>query len=259
MPLHDWSRPESTGAYADTQHTISGSGPHLTFFRFGCRSVCRMETKWRQSTKLHKPDKSSHHEHSTFLFENTCRTMSVFNITPWLSWRRKNKLPNEPIGTLCETTGNHRALSLCFSLQRAVPVPVPLQIPRFQVWGSNPSHGNFFAFFPSPNFLQWSIQWRIFVWRTFSIDWYELSLESHHKKLPWLGFEPQTWKRGTATARCRGKEGKRSMTAYCSTQCSNGWSLGSFLLRLQDNHVQRCTTHTSGWTWYFAKVEQVWQ
>ena len=35
-------------------------------------------------------------------------------------------------------------------------------------------------------------------WKTFSIDWYELSLESHHKKWSWLGFEPQTWKRGIA-------------------------------------------------------------
>ena len=34
---------------------------------------------------------------------------------------------------------------------------------------------------------------------TLSIDWLiELSLESHHKKLPWLGFEPQTWKHGVA-------------------------------------------------------------
>ena len=41
--------------------------------------------------------------------------------------------------------------------------------------------------------------------------------ESHHKRLPWLGFQPQTWKRGiwsrsgTGTVRCRGKEGKRPM------------------------------------------------
>ena len=65
------------------------------------------------------------------------------------------------------------------------------------------------------------------------------------KKLPWMGFEPQTWKHGvcsgigTATVRwharhavkprCRGKERKRPMIPHCFTQCSNGSSLGSFL------------------------------
>ena len=39
--------------------------------------------------------------------------------------------------------------------------------------------------------------------------------------------------------RCRGKEGKRSMIAYCLTQCSNGCSLGSLLFPRQNNHVPR--------------------
>ena len=60
-------------------------------------------------------------------------------------------------------------------------------------------------------------------------------LESHHKKLPRLGFEPQTWKRGNRTA-----------TAYCFTQSSNGCSLGSFLFPRQGNHVQRCTCFWPG-------------
>ena len=57
----------------------------------------------------------------------------------------------------------------------------------------------------------------------------------HSKKLPWLGFEPQTWKRGvcsgtgTATARCMAKEGKRLMIAYCFTECCNGCSWYSLL------------------------------
>ena len=37
-----------------------------------------------------------------------------------------------------------------FPLQHTVAVP--LQIPRFQVWGSNPSQGHFFAFFLVPTF-----------------------------------------------------------------------------------------------------------
>ena len=65
------------------------------------------------------------------------------------------------------------------------------------------------------------------------------------KKLPWLGFEPQTWKRGTGTAtacwipahtrpsvklRCRGTQGKRPMIAYCFTQCYNGYSYANMKL-----------------------------
>ena len=82
------------------------------------------------------------------------------------------------------------------------------------------------------------------------------------KKLPWLGFEPQTWKcgicsgTGTATARCRGKEGKRPMIAYCFTQCSNGYSLGSLLFPRQDNPVQRCI-HLAG-TGKRQRVEPPW-
>ena len=66
------------------------------------------------------------------------------------------------------------------------------------------------------------------------------------QKWLWRGFEPQTWKRGiwcgsgTATARCRGKQEKRHMTAYCFTQRPNGCSLGSLLFPRQDNHVPRC-------------------
>ena len=45
------------------------------------------------------------------------------------------------------------------------------------------------------------------------------------------------------TPRCGGKRGKRPMTVHCSTQCSNGCSLGSFLLPRQQNHGQRCTYH----------------
>ena len=41
--------------------------------------------------------------------------------------------------------------------------------------------------------------------------------------------------------RCRGKQGKRPMIAYCFTQCSNGCSLGSLLFKRQDSHGQRCT------------------
>ena len=66
-----------------------------------------------------------------------------------------------------------------------------------------------------------------------------------------LGFEPQSWKRGICSGtgtharhavkpRCRGRQGKCPVIAYCFTQCSNGCSLGSLLFPRQDNHVQRC-------------------
>ena len=173
--------------HTHTHHTISGSGPHLTFFRFGCRSVCRMETKWRQSTKLHKPDKRSHHEHSTFLFENTCRTMSVFNITPRLSWRGKSKLPNEHPSEHCVKHQGIIGRFPCFPLQRgltacractAIHHTVAVPVPRFQVWGSNPSQGVFFAFFPSPNFLQRSINGEYFL-NNF-LDWLIISYHWSH-------------------------------------------------------------------------------
>ena len=94
--------------------------------------------------------------------------------------------------------------------------------------------------------------------KIFSIDWPLQKVGKRKKPKKWsrLGFEPQTWRRRTVTATvcwitahvrhavkpcCRQKQGKRSMIAYCFTQCSNGCSLGSLLFPGQDNHVQRCT------------------
>ena len=56
-----------------------------------------------------------------------------------------------------------------------------------------------FHFFPSPNFLQRSINGEYFLnhFIDWLIDWLiNVSCHWSHKKLPWLGFEPQTWKRG---------------------------------------------------------------
>ena len=152
---------------------------------------------------------------------------------------------------------------------QAVAVPLPLQISRFQVWGSKSQSRQLFRFFPSPDFLQRSINGELILDNL--VDWLiDLSCHWSHitKTLPWLGFEPQTRKRGiwsgtgTATAcwmaaharhavttRCRGKEGKRPVTAYCLTQCSNGCSLGSLLWPRQDNHVQTCTMRTKQEKW----------
>ena len=60
---------------------------------------------------------------------------------------------------------HHWALSLfsstaaCAAIHHTVPVPVPLQISRFQVWGSNPSQGN--STFPGWGFQSQSKQ---FLW-----------------------------------------------------------------------------------------------
>ena len=125
---------------------------------------------------------------------------------------------------------------------------------HFHVWGSNPSQDHFFACFPSPTFLQQPINGEYFSEELCRLINTSCHSESHHKRLPWLGFEPQTWKRGTGCATvcciaaharhtvkplCEGREGKRLMTAYCFTQCSNEYSLSSLLFPRQDNHVQR--------------------
>ena len=133
-------------------------------------------------------------------------------------------------------------------------VLLPHQIPRFQVWGSNSSQGHFLWWDSNGSSYQ-SID--KVIQKIFSVDWplQKVERRKRSEKLPWLGFEPQTWKHGiwnktgTATVcwharhavkpRCRRKEGKRPMTAYCLTQCSNGWSLGSLFFPRQDHHVQR--------------------
>ena len=71
----------------------------------------------------------------------------------WLSWRGKNKLLNEHPLEHCvkqwaligrfPSFPLQRGLTACLACQRAVAVPVPLQIPCSQVWGSNLSQGNF--------------------------------------------------------------------------------------------------------------------
>ena len=97
-----------------------------------------------------------------------------------------------------------------------------------------------FRFFSFSQLFTTVNQWRILfeeLYRSINMSCHS---ESHHKKLPWLGFEPQTWKRGTGTA-----------TAYCFTLCSNGCSLGNLLFLRQDNHVHTCTAvyaYNSVWT-----------
>ena len=111
------------------------------------------------------------------------------------------------------------ACRACAVIQHAVPVPIP----RFQVWGWNLSQGIFFGFFPSPNFLQRSINGEYLSNNL--IDWLiDTSCHwSHITKMILTGIRTphlETWN--------------------CLTQCSNGCSLGSLLFPRQDNHVQRC-------------------
>ena len=131
-----------------------------------------------------------------------------FNIFPthlnMIFWRGKSKLPNEHPLEHREAIGNHRAPSLFSST--AWFDCVSSVCCNSACCGSSSSTSNstfpglgfeshsrqfFRLFFSSPNFLRRSINGEYFL-ITLSIDWYELSLESHYKKLPWLGFEPQT-------------------------------------------------------------------
>ena len=81
--------------------------------------------------------------------------MNVFGL---LNWRGESRMENDyldaerasgPMNTHWNTVSSNRSIGRfpCFSPQRAVAVPVPHQIPRFQVWGSNPSQDHFFRFF----------------------------------------------------------------------------------------------------------------
>ena len=81
-----------------------------------------------------------------------CPCKSVVHLWSWLSWRGKSKLPNEdPLEHCVKQWGikgrfpsfplqrGSTACRTCAVIQHTVAVPVP----RFQVWGSNPSQGNF--------------------------------------------------------------------------------------------------------------------
>ena len=134
------------------------------------------------------------------------------------------------MNTHCNTVWSkrhHRALSLHIKFhvfRSGVRTPVKAT-PCFQVWGPNPSQGNFM--------------------------------------FPGLGFEPQSRQlhvsrsgvripdKATSCFQVGGSnprpgnvdQGKRPMIAHCFTQWSNGCSLDSLLIPRQDNHVQRCSFH----------------
>ena len=74
----------------------------------------------------------------------------------WWSWRGNRKLPNEHPLEHCETIGITGRFP-CLPLERAMAVPLPHQIPRFQVWGSNPSQGNFCDVTPMTTHINQSI------------------------------------------------------------------------------------------------------
>ena len=57
----------------------------------------------------------------------------------------------------------------------------------------------------------------------------------HQRYMDDLKYE--SWRRFEEFSKCRGREGKRPMIAYCFTQCANGSSSGSLLLPRQDNHA----------------------
>ena len=191
---------------------------------------------------------------------------TMLHLWTWLSWRRKSKLPKEHCVNQQAVMGSFPCFSpqrgawfdsvssVCAAIQRTAAVPVPHQILRFQVWGSNPSQGNFFVMW-----LQWQLilinRWNF--WKIFSIDWPLQKVERRKKSenIALTGVwtpDLDTWNwnchsmltcstRSTRSQpRCGGKQGKRPMIACCLTQCSNGSLLGSLLFPRQDNHVQRC-------------------
>ena len=74
---------------------------------------------------------------------------------------------------------------------------------RFPGLGFESQSRSFFRFFSFSQLSATVNQWRIFVWITFidSLIWVVIRVTS--QKLPWLGFEPQTWKHGIASTGIR--------------------------------------------------------
>ena len=77
----------------------------------------------------------------------------------WLSWHGQRKRPNEHPLEHCVKQQAVIGRFPSFPQQHAVPVLVPLQIPHFQVWGSNPSQGN--STFPGLGFESQSRQFHV--------------------------------------------------------------------------------------------------
>ena len=138
-----------------------------------------------------------------------------------------------------------------WSMQHAVTVPLPLQIPRFQVWGSNPSQDN--STFPGLGFESQSrqlfgmwFQWQLIlinqsidkvIHKIFSIDWPLQKVgrrEKSGKKIltgirtpdleTWNWKCHVCWLAGHARHAVEEKDEKRPMIAYCFTQYSHGCS-----------------------------------
>ena len=170
----------------------------------------------------------------------------------------KSRLPNEHPLEHCVKQSAIIGRFPSFPPQRAVAVPVPLQIPHFPgLELESQSWQCFCDVTPMTTPINQSIK----SFRKYSplIDHCrKLRKGKKPKKLLWLGFEPRTWKRGmwrgsgtvcwiaahawhAVKPRCRGKQGKRFMIAHCFTQCSSGCSLGSLLFPRQNHRVQRCT------------------
>ena len=133
---------------------------------------------------LHKKDFFWKRKNSCKSFLSSASRSGIIMEKNGLVWRRRHCTPLDMI--------------ILTRKEQAVAVPVPLYIPRFQVWGSNLSQGKFFFFFfPFPNFLQRSIngEYLLSIFIAWLIDrschWSHI-----YKKMPWLGLEPLTWKRG---------------------------------------------------------------
>ena len=151
-----------------------------------------------------------------------------------------------PIGTLCETMGFIVRFP-CLPPQRAVAVPVLLKTQCFQVWGSNPSQGNFSLFSLLSTFCDVQSMENIFIdwlkWIVIGVTSQKIAMTG--VRTPDLETWNLRWKWNTRSTRSETtlwkKTGKAPNDAHYFTQCSNGCSLGSFLFPRQDNHVQRFT------------------
>ena len=166
---------------------------------------------------------------------------------------------------------------VCAVIQHTVAVPVPhftFHISRPGTW--IPVEAIFCDVTPMTTHInQWiKLFQNILHWLNVAESWEK---EKRRKNCLDWNLSPQAWKRGmwsgsgaatvcwiTAHARhavkprCRGRQGHRPMIAYCFTRCSNGCSLGSFLLPRQQIHGQRCTMDFSDFKEiYYSRFRQL--
>ena len=156
--------------------------------------------------------------------------ITSFHFVVWLSsdcvkqWTIIGRFPSFPL------QHGLTARRAC-AIQHTVAVPVSNS--TFQVWGSNPSQGNFLRCDSEWQLIRSNQSIKLLKKQSLLIDRCRELGEGKKAEKNDLDWDSNP-RPGNVEL------GKRPMSGYCLTQCSNGYSLGSLLFLRQDRHVQRC-------------------